>query len=58
MFAHATWIGLVLMIVCMVLLLAMQVTVTGELVGYANRLLVIAYALFLMVAAWPLLKTR
>lgn len=46
------------MIVCMVLLLAMQVTVTGELVGYANRLLVIAYALFLMVAAWPLLKTR
>lgn len=57
-FAHASWVGLVLMIVCMVLLLAMQVTVMGELVGYANRLLVIAYALFLMVAAWPLLKTR
>jgi hypothetical protein len=28
----------------------------GDLVGYANRLLVIAYALFLIVAAWPLLK--
>ena len=55
-FGHATWIGLVLMIVCMVLLLAAQVTVMGELVGYANRLLVVAYALFLMVAAWPLLK--
>ena len=54
--AHATWIGLVLMIVCMVLLLAAQVTVMGELVGYANRLLVIAYALFLIAAAMPLLK--
>jgi hypothetical protein len=55
-FAHATWIGLVLMIACMVLLLAAQITVMGELVGYANRLLVIAYALFLIVAATPLLK--
>jgi hypothetical protein len=55
-FAHATWIGLVLMIVCMVLLLTQGVTVMGELVGYANRLLVIAYALFLMIAAAPLLK--
>jgi hypothetical protein len=55
-FAHATWIGLVLMIACMVLLLTQGLTVMGELVGYANRLLVIAYALFLMVAAAPLLK--
>lgn len=55
-FAHTTWISLVLMIACMVLLLAAHVTVMGELVGYANRLLVIAYALFLMVAAMPLLK--
>lgn len=55
-FAHATWIGLALMIACMVLLLAAQVTLMGELVGYANRLLVIAYALFLMVAAAPLLR--
>jgi hypothetical protein len=55
-FAHATWIGLVAMIVCMVLLLAAQVTVMGELVGYANRLLVVAYALFLIVAAWPLAR--
>jgi len=54
--AHATWISLVLMIACMVLLLAVHVAVMGELVGYANRLLVIAYALFLMVAAAPLLK--
>lgn len=55
-FAHATWISLALMIACMVLLLAAHVTVMGDLVGYANRLLVIAYALFLMVAAAPLLK--
>ena len=55
-FAHLTWISLVLMIACMVLLLTQGVTVMGELVGYANRLLVIAYALFLMVAAVPLLK--
>jgi hypothetical protein len=55
-FAHATWISLVLMIACMVLLLTQGMTVMGELVGYANRLLVIAYALFLMVAAAPLLK--
>jgi hypothetical protein len=44
------------MIACMVLLLAAQVTLMGELVGYANRLLVIAYALFLMVAAAPLIR--
>ena len=44
------------MIACMVLLLAAHVTVMGELVGYANRLLVIAYAVFLMVATMPLLK--
>jgi hypothetical protein len=54
--AHATWISLALMIACMILLLAAQVTVMGEFVGYANRILVIAYAVFLMVAAAPLLK--
>lgn len=55
-FAHLTWVSLMLMIACMVLLLTQGVTAMGELVGYANRLLVIAYALFLMVAALPLLK--
>lgn len=54
--AHATWISDVLMTACLVLLLAAHMTVMGELVGYANRALVIAYAMFLMVAAAPLLK--
>lgn len=54
--SHLTWVGLVGMIACMVLLLAMQVTVAGEVVGWFNRLLVVAYSLFVVVAAWPLAR--
>lgn len=54
--AHLTWVGLVGMIACMILLLAMQVTVAGEIVGWFNRLLVVAYSVFVVVAAWPLAR--
>lgn len=54
--AHLTLVGLVGMIACMILLLAMQVTVAGEIVGWFNRLLVVAYSLFVVVAAWPLAR--
>lgn len=53
---HLTWIALVLMIACMLLLITQGMTVMGDLVGWANRLLVVAFALWLMVASWPLLK--
>ncbi|MEQ1770507.1 MAG: DUF998 domain-containing protein [Devosia sp.] len=56
-FAHLTWIGLAAMVACMVLLLTQGMTVMGDLVGYANRLLVIAYACWLMFAAWPLMRS-
>lgn len=54
--AHLTWVGLVGMIACMVLLLAMQVTGAGNVVGWFNRLLVVAYSLFVVIAAWPLAR--
>lgn len=56
--AHLTWISLVLMAGCMILLITQGMTALGDYVGWANRLLVLAYALWLMVAAWPLLKSR
>lgn len=54
---HLSWIALALMIACMLLLITQGMTAMGDLVGWANRLLVLAFALWLMVASWPLLKS-
>jgi hypothetical protein len=56
--AHLSWIGLASMIACMILLLAMQVTIAGDIVGWGNRLLVVSYSLFVIIAAWPLAKSN
>lgn len=56
--AHLTWLGLAIMVACMGLMLGAGVTAAGDVVGWGNRLLVVAYSLWVALAAFPLLKTR
>lgn len=56
--AHLTWLGLAIMVACMALMLGAGVAAAGEVVGWGNRLLVVAYSLWVALAAAPLLKAR
>ena len=56
--AHLSWIALVLMMACMLLLITQGMTAMADLVGWANRLLVVAFGLWLAAASWPLLTSR
>lgn len=56
-FAHLSWIGFALMAVAMVSLMSSGSTDgLGWVVGYANRLLMIAYIGWVITSAWPLAR--
>ncbi len=54
-FAHLAWISFIGMMVGMFVFLPQGTGGLGALVGFGNRLLVIAYAAWLVTANWPLL---
>ncbi len=55
-FAHLAWISFIGMMVGMFVFLPQGTGGLGALVGFGNRLLVIAYAAWLATANWPLLR--
>lgn len=56
-FAHLTWIGFALMAAAMIALISSGSTDgLGGFVGYANRLLMIAYFGWVIATAWPLAR--
>lgn len=55
-FAHLAWLCFVAMMVGMFVFLPQGTGGLAALVGYGNRLLVVAYAAWLVIANWPLLR--
>lgn len=55
-FAHLAWLSFVAMMVGMFVFLPQGTGGLAGLVGYGNRLLVIAYAVWLAAVNWPLLR--
>jgi len=55
--AHLTWIALILMFALLAMLIQQGVDSPGGFVGFANRLLMLAYGGWIMTAAWPMART-
>lgn len=53
---HLNWISLVLMFGLLAIAMKQGTAGLGGLMGWANRLLMIAYAGWVMIAAWPLAR--
>lgn len=54
--AHLSWISVTLMFAFLGVLMKEGTGGLGGLIGYANRLLMLAYCGWVMVAAWPVLR--
>lgn len=54
---YVLWIGLILMTGAVIMVISTQPAMEGiGLIGLANRLLVVSYCIWLMLATWPLIR--
>lgn len=54
--AHLTWVSFVLMLVFLAFLMQRHTMSGPWMVGWANRLLMLAYGGWMMIAAWPVAR--